>query len=52
MAEHDGCVGCRYDYLGMTELPCGICRGTLPLGSPFYEKCADMYEPEMPENPY
>ena len=52
MLEHDGCYGCKHSHINENSLPCSHCRGTIDQFDPFYEKCADLYEPEKPENPY
>ena len=49
---HDGCKGCKYTEKAMNELPCNHCRGSLISNNPFFEKCADLYEPVKPSNPY
>lgn len=52
MIKHDSCNGCKYDPKKYDEFPCNHCRGTILPSSPFYQKCADLYEPEKTENPY
>lgn len=52
MIEHDGCNGCKYELKELNEFPCDHCRGTVNLGSSFYLKCADLYDPDTSDNPY
>lgn len=52
MLEHDGCIGCKHNPKENTDFPCNHCRGTISPSNSFYKKCADLYEPEKPENPY
>jgi len=52
MFEHDGCYGCEHSHISEHSLPCSHCRETIDQFDPFYEKCADLYEPKKPENPY
>lgn len=52
MFEHDGCKGCKHEQISSRTLPCSHCRGTLIPSHPFYEKCADLYEPGALANPY
>lgn len=50
--EHDGCNGCKHNPKENNEFPCNHCRGTVLQSNPLYYKCADLYEPEKPENTY
>jgi len=52
MFEHDGCSGCKHASTEDGQLPCSHCRGTVLHSNPFYQKCADLYEPYSVENPY
>ena len=52
MFEHDGCNGCKHSAREENEFPCSRCRGTLSPSNPYYQKCADLWEPEKIENPY
>ena len=52
MFEHDGCKGCKHEPKEHDEFPCSHCRGTVSPVSPYFEKCADLYEPGKTENPY
>ena len=52
MIEHDGCTGCKHSKKDSDEMPCNHCRGTLRPNDLFYEKAADLYEPDERNNPY
>lgn len=43
--EHDGCVGCKYDFCEMDDFPCCKCKGTVSPISPEAKTRPDYWAP-------
>jgi hypothetical protein len=52
MFEHDGCKKCKYEGCSEYELPCRVCRESVPSSCGYHLECPDLYEPATKENPY